>query len=85
MVICPAYIEPGRVTVDSVHWSRTSDGMIPVSHSEFAKDASFGYFNSDLRDWVEEKTAGRIRRERGGRDHLEGHSCRGTRSGGKRS
>jgi hypothetical protein len=43
VVICPAYIEPGRVTVDSLHWCRTSEGMIPVSHSEFAKDASFGY------------------------------------------
>ena len=42
-MICPAYVEPGRVTVDSVHWTRTNEGMIPVSHSEFAKDASFGY------------------------------------------
>jgi uncharacterized protein YgbK (DUF1537 family) len=63
VVICPAYIEPGRLTVDSLHWSRTSDGMIPVAHSEFAKDASFGYRNSDLRDWVEEKTDGRIPRD----------------------
>ena len=62
VVVCPAYVEPGRVTVDSVHWARIGDGMIPVSQSEFAKDASFGYRNSDLRDWVEEKTAGRIRR-----------------------
>ena len=62
-MICPAYIEPGRVTVDSLHWSRTNDGMIPVAHSEFAKDASFGYLNSDLRDWVEEKTEGRISRD----------------------
>jgi len=52
VVVCPAYIEPGRLTVDSVHWARTNEGMIPVSHSEFAKDASFGYRNSDLRDWV---------------------------------
>jgi uncharacterized protein YgbK (DUF1537 family) len=64
VVICPAYIEPGRVTVDSVHWMRTNDGMIPVAHSEFAKDASFGYHNSDLRDWVEEKTGSRISRSR---------------------
>jgi uncharacterized protein YgbK (DUF1537 family) len=63
VVVCPAYVEPGRVTVDSVHWARIGDGMIPVSQSEFAKDASFGYRNSDLRDWVEEKTAGRIRRD----------------------
>ena len=63
VMICPAYIEPGRVTVNSLHWSRTNDGMIPVAHSEFAKDASFGYLNSDLRDWVEEKTEGRISRD----------------------
>jgi uncharacterized protein YgbK (DUF1537 family) len=63
VLLVPAYVEPGRVTVDSVHWTRTSEGMIPVSHSEFARDASFGYRNSDLRDWVEEKTAGRIRRD----------------------
>ena len=58
VIVCPAYVEPGRLTVDSVHWARTNDGMIPVSHSEFAKDASFGYRSSDLRDWVEERPAG---------------------------
>jgi uncharacterized protein YgbK (DUF1537 family) len=63
VIVCPSYVEPGRLTVDSVHWARIAEGMIPVSHSEFAKDASFGYRNSDLRDWVEEKTAGRIPRE----------------------
>jgi uncharacterized protein YgbK (DUF1537 family) len=62
VVICPAYVEPGRVTVDSVHWMRTNAGMIQVAESEFAKDASFGYHNSDLRDWVQEKTGGRIAR-----------------------
>jgi len=64
VLVCPAYVEPGRLTLDSVHWARTNDGMIPVSHSEFAKDASFGYRNSDLRDWVEEKTGGRVPRDR---------------------
>lgn len=62
VVICPAYVEPGRVTVNSVHWMRTDAGMIPVAESEFARDASFGYHHSDLRDWVEEKTGGRVAR-----------------------
>jgi uncharacterized protein YgbK (DUF1537 family) len=62
VVICPAYVEPGRITIDSLHWTRTPDGMIPVAQSEFAKDASFGYRSSDLRDWVAEKTGGRIPR-----------------------
>jgi uncharacterized protein YgbK (DUF1537 family) len=43
-----------------VHWMRTPDGLIPVAHSEFARDASFGYVNSDLREWVAEKTRGRV-------------------------
>jgi uncharacterized protein YgbK (DUF1537 family) len=63
VVICPGYVEPGRLTIDSVHWTRTPEGMIPVSQSEFAKDASFGYHSSDLRDWVAEKTGGRIPRD----------------------
>ena len=63
VVICPGYVEPGRLTIDSVHWTRTPEGMIPVSQSEFAKDASFGYRSSDLRDWVAEKTGGRISRD----------------------
>jgi uncharacterized protein YgbK (DUF1537 family) len=63
VVICPGYVEPGRLTIDSLHWTRTPEGMIPVAQSEFAKDASFGYRSSDLRDWVEEKTGGRIPRD----------------------
>ncbi|BAK33348.1 hypothetical protein MLP_03340 [Microlunatus phosphovorus NM-1] len=63
VVISPAYIEPGRITINSVHWSKIAAGMIPVAQSEFAKDASFGYSSSDLRDWVEEKTGGRISRD----------------------
>ncbi|WP_420122124.1 four-carbon acid sugar kinase family protein [Nakamurella sp.] len=77
VLICPAYIEPGRVTVDSVHWMRTNGGMIPVAESEFAKDASFGYHHSDLRDWVAEKTAGRI-----GRDQVATITLTDIREGG---
>ncbi len=59
VVVAPAYIEGGRLTVDSVHWMRTIDGLLPVGRSEFARDATFGYRSSDLRDYVEEKTGGR--------------------------
>lgn len=60
VVIVPAYIEPGRVTIDSVHWMRAGAVMVPVGDSEFARDASFGYHHSDLRDWVQEMTSGRF-------------------------
>ncbi|KOU73258.1 hypothetical protein ADK57_09070 [Streptomyces sp. MMG1533] len=59
VVLVPAYIEAGRLTVDSRHWMRTTDGLLPVGESEFARDATFGYRSSSLPEWVEEKTAGR--------------------------
>jgi uncharacterized protein YgbK (DUF1537 family) len=59
IVIVPAYIEAGRFTVDSVHWVRSPDGLIRAGESEFARDATFGYASSDLREYVEEKTRGR--------------------------
>jgi uncharacterized protein YgbK (DUF1537 family) len=31
-----------------------------VGETEFARDATFGYHSSDLREWVEEKSGGRI-------------------------
>jgi uncharacterized protein YgbK (DUF1537 family) len=59
VVIVPAYIEAGRFTVDSVHWVRSPGGLIRAGESEFARDATFGYESSDLRDYVAEKTEGR--------------------------
>jgi uncharacterized protein YgbK (DUF1537 family) len=59
VVLVPAYVEAGRLTVDSRHWMRTADGLLPVGESEFARDATFGYRSSSLPDWVEEKTGGR--------------------------
>ncbi|MER5177153.1 four-carbon acid sugar kinase family protein [Streptomyces sp. NPDC002896] len=60
VVVVPAYIEAGRLTVGSMHWMRTAEGLLPVGESEFARDATFGYRASALPDWVEEKTAGRV-------------------------
>ncbi|WP_307808075.1 four-carbon acid sugar kinase family protein [Streptomyces oryzae] len=60
VVLVPAYIEAGRLTVGSTHWMRTPDGLLPVGESEFAKDATFGYASSALPDWAAEKTKGRI-------------------------
>ncbi|MCX6463805.1 MAG: hypothetical protein NTW05_09450, partial [Pseudonocardiales bacterium] len=67
LLVAPAFVEPGRLTVDGVHWTRATGpdgaaGMVPVAQSEFARDATFGYAHSDLRDWIEERTAGRVRR-----------------------
>jgi len=63
VVVVPAYPEGGRVTVDSVHWVRTTQGWLPAGLTEFAADATFGYSASDLRDYVAEKSAARLERE----------------------
>ncbi|AOU97856.1 Hrp-dependent type III effector protein [Acidihalobacter yilgarnensis] len=57
----PAFFEGGRFTRDSVHYLITDGQPIPVHETEFARDSIFGYQHSYLPDYVEEKTAGRIR------------------------
>jgi uncharacterized protein YgbK (DUF1537 family) len=60
VVLCPCYLEAGRLTVDDVHWVRQGERIVPAGETEFARDASFGYSSSNLAVWVEEKTAGRV-------------------------
>lgn len=59
-IICPFFLQGGRFTIDDVHYVADSDRLIPAGDTEFAKDASFGYKSSNLREWVEEKTRGRV-------------------------
>ncbi len=61
VVVVPAFGDAGRVTVGSVHYAGSpEEGWTPVGETEFARDHSFGYRSSDLRDWVAEKTGGRV-------------------------
>jgi uncharacterized protein YgbK (DUF1537 family) len=59
-IIAPALLEAGRYTANNAHWVRENEWAIPAAQTEFARDASFGYRSSDLRNWVEEKTGGRV-------------------------
>ncbi|KAJ7975240.1 ketose-bisphosphate aldolase class-II family protein [Quillaja saponaria] len=59
-IICPFFLQGGRYTIGDVHYVADSDQLVPAGDTEFAKDAAFGYKSSNLREWVEEKTAGRI-------------------------
>jgi uncharacterized protein YgbK (DUF1537 family) len=61
VVLIPAFIDAGRITVDSTHWVRTPTGMVPASETEFARDPEFGYRASTLQDYVAEKSHGRWR------------------------
>lgn len=57
----PAFFEGGRVTLDSIHYLMVDGQPVPVHETEFARDSVFGYSHSYLPDYVEEKTAGRIK------------------------
>ncbi len=59
-IIVPSLIEAGRHTISDVHWVRDGEWAVPAGHTEFARDASFGYSASNLRHWVAEKTKGAV-------------------------
>lgn len=58
--LVPAFLEGGRFTRDSVHYLMQDGKPVPVHETEFARDSVFGYRNSYLPAYVEEKTRGRI-------------------------
>jgi uncharacterized protein YgbK (DUF1537 family) len=60
VLLVPAYFEAGRFTAGDVHWARVGADVLPVSETEFARDATFGYGSSDLRDFVAEKSGGMV-------------------------
>jgi uncharacterized protein YgbK (DUF1537 family) len=60
VLLAPAYFEAGRFTAGDVHWARVGADVLPVSETEFARDATFGYAASDLRDFVAEKSGGTV-------------------------
>lgn len=57
-ILCPFFKEGGRYTIDDVHYVREGDQLTPAAETEFAKDKTFGYTQSDLKKYVEEKTKG---------------------------
>ena len=64
VLLVPAYFEAGRFTAGDIHYARVGDRDVPVGETEFARDATFGYTASDLREFVAEKSGGAIARRR---------------------
>lgn len=57
IVFVPAFLEAGRTTSDDTQWVTRPDGSaVPVTTTEFARDATFGYAEANLRDWVAART-----------------------------
>lgn len=60
VVLVPAFPDAGRVTIGGVHYVEQQGALVPAADTEFAGDATFGYQSSDLAQWVQEKTEGRV-------------------------
>jgi uncharacterized protein YgbK (DUF1537 family) len=64
VIICPFFLEGGRLTARDIHWVTDGERLVPAAQTEYARDVTFGYGHSDLREWVQEKTRGRVPAER---------------------
>ena len=60
-ILIPFFLEGGRYTLGDVHYVLQNGELIPVGETEFAKDSVFVYASSDLKEYVEEKTKGRVK------------------------
>jgi uncharacterized protein YgbK (DUF1537 family) len=59
-LVVPFFFEGGRYTVNDIHYVAEGDRLTPAGQTAYAQDVAFGYRQSNLRRWVEEKTGGRI-------------------------
>ena len=60
-ILCPFFLEGGRYTLGNTHYVLSGEELVPAARTEFARDATFGYAHSDLREYIEEKTRGAVR------------------------
>nr|WP_182871157.1 four-carbon acid sugar kinase family protein [Rhodopirellula sp. JC639] len=61
-VIMPFFLQGGRLTIGDTHYVAEGDVLVPAAETPFAKDATFGFSHSNLRDWVFEKSGGAVDR-----------------------
>jgi len=62
-LLIPYFREGGRLTVNDIHYVLQDQKLFPAAQTEFAQDAVFGYGQSDMKQWVEEKTKGAVNAE----------------------
>jgi uncharacterized protein YgbK (DUF1537 family) len=60
VLLVPAYVEAGRVTIDGTHYVIQGADLVPVAQTDYARDATFGYTSSRLADYVAECSAGQV-------------------------
>lgn len=60
-IMAPFFKEGGHFTIGNVHYVRQGDELVPAAQTEFAGDRTFGYTQSALPAYIEEKTNGAYR------------------------
>lgn len=60
-IFCPFFKEGGRLTLNNIHYVKENNQLIPAGQTEFAKDKTFGYTNSHIGDYIEEKSNGQFK------------------------
>lgn len=59
--LTPAFFEGGRITRKGVHYIARGESLTRVDQTQYATDSVFGFKSSNLPEYVEEKSSGRIR------------------------
>ncbi len=59
-ILAPFFPEGGRFTLNDIHYVLEGERLAPAGLTEFARDKTFGYQASNLREWVAEKTRGAV-------------------------
>lgn len=62
-IIIPYFEEGKRYTKDDIHYVKEGNKLVPVGMTQFAKDHTFGFNSSNLKEWVEEKNVGTIKKD----------------------
>lgn len=62
-VFIPAFIEGNRLTKDDIHYLVDRENWIPISHTPYAQDKTFGYQHSNLTEFIIEKTNNVIKKD----------------------
>jgi len=64
VIFVPFFLEGGRYTIGDIHYVAEGDWLIPAGETTYAQDTVLGYKSSNLKEWIAEKSEGKIKQDR---------------------